>query len=90
MSVEFNNMQRAQIGRFYDILAQLLPTEGRDYTVEFSFGPEGQMYPVFESHTEFGEVWVQHCIKRLHEVWGNDANKPKPATSTVPDQQPVI
>lgn len=63
--------QTYAIGVFYDMLAQLLPLEGRDYTVTITF-PDGSNNPSVKmtSLTPFGAVWVTYCETELKKRFG--------------------
>ena len=65
---EYSVAQRYRISAVYQILAQALPTEGRDYAVRFAFpnGPSGESVSVrFEPYTEIGRIWCDYCRKVL-------------------------
>lgn len=60
--------QRYRMSAVYQMLAQALPTEGRDYAVKFAFpkGPNGETISVgFEPYTELGRIWCDYCKRVL-------------------------
>jgi len=62
---EYTPAQLQRIGVVYDALARLLPTEGRDYNVVFSFdkkSPES-ISVAFKPHTELGKLWCDYCTR---------------------------
>lgn len=63
--------QAYAVGVIYDVLAQLLPLEGRDYTIAFTFA-EGSNSPSIKmtALTPFGEVWVDYCRAELKRRFG--------------------
>lgn len=68
MADKFTREQLYTIGTVYDKLAKLLPLEGRDYTVEFSF-PDGKAPSLkLTPLTKFGGVWVKYCQEQLAQT----------------------
>lgn len=66
MSDKYSKAQLYKIGRVYEALARLIPTEGRDYNVEFSFGDSPDSVSVgFKPHNELGRIWCDYCRKAL-------------------------
>ena len=58
--------QRAMIGDIYVAIARQLPTEGRDYTVDFDFpDPNGPPRLSFKSYTRLGMAFVHHLAEAL-------------------------
>ena len=57
------SMQLYQVGQVYDLMARLLPTEGRDYSIKFSPDDGGGISVSFRSYTEIGRVWCEYCTK---------------------------
>ena len=64
---EYTPSQRRRMGAVYDTLARLLPTEGRDYDVSFSFDgkSESGVSVSFKPYTELGRIWCDYCTKVL-------------------------
>lgn len=70
---EYTPAQLYRIAAVYQYLAQMLPTEGRDYRVTFGFpeGTEGVNISVkFEPITGLGKVWCDYCEKMLRAQGG--------------------
>lgn len=59
--------QRARVAAVYEFMARALPTEGRDYSVGFSFvgGDPGKVSVRLEPHTELGRIWCNYCREAL-------------------------
>lgn len=66
MEKEYSKSQLYRIGRVYRSLARLLPTEGRDYNVGFSFDDSAESVSIeFKPHNELGKLWCDYCRKAL-------------------------
>ena len=51
---------------FYDFMARAIPTEGRDFSVEFDFGEDGDKFDVnIIPHTEAGKYWKAYLSKAV-------------------------
>lgn len=62
----FTPGQRRKIGEVYLMIAGLLPTEGRDYTVSFSFSsPDSDPRVNFRPVTEIGAAFVRHVANSI-------------------------
>ena len=60
--------QMRSIGAVYDILARLLPTEGRDYGVKFIFPEDDDSSGVsvrLEPYNSLGKIWCDYCTEYL-------------------------
>lgn len=56
------------VGRVYDKIASLLPTEGRDYKVDMSFSYEGKTPSVsirFRPYNEIGRIWCGYLTRKF-------------------------
>ena len=70
---EYSAGQRYRMAAVYQMLASALPTEGRDYAVQFSFpnGADSEMISVkFEPYNELGKMWCEYCKRVLRERAG--------------------
>ena len=62
----FTPEQQRKIGEVYIRIAQELPTEGRDYTVKFTFpDPAGNPTVAFRPMTELGRDYVRHLARAM-------------------------
>lgn len=64
MEQKYSDHQLYVIGTIYDLLARLLPVEGRDYNVIFEFGDKDNPDDVsisFKPHTDLGKMWCNYC-----------------------------
>jgi hypothetical protein len=65
---EFTDSQLYKIGTVYDFIARLLPVEGRDYNVIFSFDDKDDPNSIsisFKYHNELGKMWCAYCSEAL-------------------------
>lgn len=63
-SLNYANLYRTSV--VYEKLAQLLPTEGRDYNLKISYPESGDNVSIsFEPITELGKMWCDYCRKAL-------------------------
>lgn len=70
---EYTPAQLYRISAVYQYLAQMIPTEGRDYRVRFGFpeGPDGVNISVkLEPINELGRIWCEFCEKTLRAKGG--------------------
>ena len=81
--------QFKQRQEFYDDLARWLPTEGKDYTVDISFGPDSTLRPTFKALTAFGTQWIQYVEQQLQKKRGSNGSNPA-SIGPVPAQQSVL
>lgn len=65
---EYTSAQLYRMGVVYDMMARLLPTEGRDYSVKFEFGEGGSMSVSFKAYTDIGRVWCDYCREALRSA----------------------
>lgn len=90
-------MRRRKTAIVYDKLAQLLPVEGRDWTIKFRFD-DGCADPhiTMVGITPLGKMWIDHCAAEFRKdtslgtkeqnVGTIGSNKPnKPDGADVPD-----
>lgn len=89
--------RRRKTAFVYDKLAQLLPVEGRDWTVEFRFDDGGvDPHITMRGITDLGKMWVDYCATEFRKdtslgtkeqnVGTIGSNKPnKPDGADVPD-----
>ena len=64
--MDYSKSQLYKIGVVYESLARLLPTEGRDYDVKFSFKDAADSVSVeFKPRNELGKIWCDYCRKAL-------------------------
>lgn len=64
--MDYSKPQLYKIGVVYESLARLLPTEGRDYDIEFSFKGESDSVSVeFKPKNELGKLWCRYCREAL-------------------------
>lgn len=83
--------QLGKIQAIYDELARLLPIQGRDYTIEFEFGPDDVVRPTLKGLNPMGVAWVQHCGEQLTKKWGaKDGDKPEGPVGPVSRKESVI
>ena len=64
---ELTPMQRMSLGTFYERLARMLPTEGRDYELRFSFAGDrpGSMSVSMRPINRLGEMWCKYCMDEM-------------------------
>ena len=69
--------QLYQVGRVYDIVAQLTPLPGRDFMVYITF-PDGGLQPAvrFTAVSDMGRAWLPFCVAAMSEL---SPAVPKPA-----------
>lgn len=70
-TVKFTDAQLYKIGTVYNFIARLLPVEGRDYNVIFSFNDKNDPDSIgvsFKYYTELGKFWCDYCSKALSKA----------------------
>lgn len=62
--------QRARVAAVYEFMARALPTEGRDYSVGFSFDKSDpdRISVRFEAHSEIGRIWCNYCREAMRKA----------------------
>ena len=91
--MNWTDRQRQQVAATYTIMAQMLPVEGRDYTVQFDFKDErSQPLISMTGITPIGKIWVEYCMHELRSKYGASNDKPRVETSVayVPAAQSVL
>lgn len=66
--VEYTPSQLRRVANVYDMLARLIPTEGRDYGVKFIFPDNDDNVGVsvkFEPYNSLGKLWCDYCTEYL-------------------------
>jgi hypothetical protein len=89
MTTQWSAYQRTQVGKIYDTLARLLPVEGRDYTITFTFAESSAPHIVMHGITPFGKLWVDHCMTTLRTTLGTK-DSAKAVEPTPPVDRPII
>ena len=51
-----------------NIVLEMLPAEGRDYSAEYSFDDNGTLNMNLTGHTKIGELFIEYVKNRLTEV----------------------
>jgi len=67
--------QLYKISAVYDLIARLLPTEGRDYGVKFQFGDNDHVSVRFEPYSQFGKVWCEYCDDVFRQIVAEQTKK---------------
>ena len=93
--MNWTDRQRQQVAATYTIMAQMLPVEGRDYTVQFDFKDErSQPLISMTGITPIGKIWVEYCMHELRSKYGASNANDKPGVETpaahVPAAQSVL
>lgn len=73
MGSKYTKSQMYKIGVVYDLLAQMLPTEGKDYSIKFSFDNKSDPDDIsfsFKAYTELGKIWCDYCSKAIGQMGG--------------------
>lgn len=65
---KFSIGQTRRIGIIYESIAKMLPTEGRDYSIEFTPGEGDNIKIRFSAKTELGANWCSYLQKNLQSV----------------------
>jgi hypothetical protein len=65
---KFSIGQTRRIGIIYESIAKMLPTEGRDYSIEFTPGEGDTIKIRFSAKTELGVYWSNYLQKNLQSV----------------------
>jgi hypothetical protein len=61
----FTPGQNKRIGIIYETIAKLLPTEGRDYKIEFTPGDNDSIKIRFIPNNEIGSLWATYLQQNL-------------------------
>jgi len=68
----YTNSQLARLAAVYDTLARLLPTEGRDYSVNVVFKKGSDVMSLsMEPHTDIGKIWCNYCMNVFRNAGGS-------------------
>jgi|694.fasta_scaffold77684_3 hypothetical protein len=92
MTPQWSEYQRTQVGKIYDTLARLLPVEGRDYTITFTFAESGAPHIVMHGITPFGKLWTDHCMTTMRATLGTKdrAKAVEPASPGEVDRPTIV
>ena len=60
--------QLLRVGAVYDFIARALPTEGRDYSIEFIFSDPANPSDIsvkMVPHNKLGKIWCDYCTEAM-------------------------
>lgn len=67
--------QRSKVNRFYELLANAMPLEGRDYTLAFNPLPDGMSVGIrITGRNRCGKAFAEQVIEYWNRFGGIDSN----------------
>lgn len=71
MSSALTPHQTLKVREIYEMLARLLPTAGREYSITIDFDREdGRPHIKMIGLTPFGRLWVKYCMEVMERSHG--------------------